>query len=105
MANQSMHNEYLLKPKRFLILKSPHLPAATLNISKRYTSFVKHEMKLDISLQKLHCRKHLTSHPLPLEKNFAVQDDLEKRLKNHWGAVAPSRPPVAAPLLRADPGG
>ena len=36
-----MYNEYLQKPKRFLILKSPHLPAATLNFSKRYTSFVK----------------------------------------------------------------
>ena len=36
-----MYNEYLLKPKRFLILKSPRLPAATLNFSKGYTSFVK----------------------------------------------------------------
>ena len=35
----------------------------------------------------------------PLKKN-AVLGDLEKWLKNHWGggAVAPSRPPVAAPL-------
>ena len=38
IANQSMYNEYFLKPNRFLILNSPHLPAATLNFSKRYTS-------------------------------------------------------------------
>ena len=32
-----MYNEYLLKPKRFLILKSPNLLAASLNFSKRYS--------------------------------------------------------------------
>ena len=41
ITNQSMYNDHLLKPKRFLILESSHLPAATLNFSKRYTSFVK----------------------------------------------------------------
>ena len=34
----------------------------------------------------------------PLKKNSAVLGDSEKWSKNHWGAVAPSRPPVAAPL-------
>ena len=32
-----MYNECLLKLKRFLILKSPDLLAATLNFSKRYS--------------------------------------------------------------------
>ena len=36
-----MYNEYFLKPKRFLILKSPLLPAATLKFSKRYIGSVK----------------------------------------------------------------
>ena len=40
--------------------------------------------------------------PLPLKRNSAVLGDLEKWSKNHWGAVAPSRPPVAAPLRAAN---
>ena len=44
-----MYNEYLLKPKRFLNLKSPHLPVATLTFSKRYPSH-----GLQIGFVKLH---------------------------------------------------
>ena len=39
---------------------------------------LEHLMELDISLQKLHCQKHLTSPRLPPEKNSAVLGDLEK---------------------------
>ena len=50
-------------------------------------------MELHTSLQKLHCRKHLTSPPLPLEKNSAVLGDLEKWSKNHWGGGRLLSPP------------